>query len=114
MAETVPVGEVGPAVAGAGDLTAALYTALFRSEQHVHRPAIAAPGIIADGADSQVGDAVAVHVPQRRQRKAETVSVSEGGPAVAGAGDLSAALDRAVGVQQQDVHRPAIAAPGII
>ena len=67
-----------------------------------------AAGDIGSGPDGQIGHAVAVQIAQRRHRTAELVVVRERGSAVGAAGDLHAALHRAVGVQELHIDRSAI------
>ena len=85
----------------------ALDRAVRVHQQHVHRAFTGLRVFVISRPDGQVGHAVAVEISQAGQRAAEGVKIIEaaGGKAGQAVADLGVALDRAVRVHQQHVHR---------
>ena len=80
----------------------------------MHRTATMAALVIAVGSDSEIVDAVAVQITQRRQGSTEKVTVAEVGPVGRAGVDLDGLLHTAVAVEQQHMHRTATIAALVI
>ena len=115
-AELVTVVEASREAAGRGaDLLVRLHGAVGVEEEDPDRALIGGPVVIAVGADSKVGDPVAVEVAERGDGDAEEVARVEGAAEAAGRlADLLLGGDRAVGVHEQDPDRSLIATPVVV
>ena len=105
----------GEPAGGVADPGVRLHGAVGVEKEHPHRAAIGATVVHPARAHREVGDAVAVEVPEPAHRGPEEVRVRERvGQTPFGRADLAVRLHGPVGVHEEDPDRPALGATVVV